>query len=329
MAKTLTASKTARAQEFAQKNLGRQLSQAELNAVAANYNGSNLQKSVNLVGALSPLVPNTPTSPVTPAVPDVDAYTAAAEKTAAANLANAQAAVAANRVNQVTPFGNVQYTQSGTDAQGNPIWTATQTLSPELQKAYGGIAGQVSGAYDQAFNPTNLPSYGINPGETYSDAIMRRLEPQQARQSKQLEAQLANQGIMPGSEAYNNAKQQMAQQQNDQLTSAVTGGMNVGLNANQQQFQQEATKYQMPMATLNQFRTGSQPSFVNPANQATVAGPDYLGAYTTAQNAELAKQNMQNAQSSNLQSGLFNLAGSVISNPSVISSAFNTVKSLF
>lgn len=327
MAQTLSASKTASAQKIAQSTFGRPLTSSELQTVAQNYNGSNLKTLVKVVGNL----PKTETPTTTPQAPTFDpsAYTAAAEATAKANLANAQAATAANRVNQITPFGNVQYTQSGTDAQGNPIWTATQTLSPELEQAYKGIAGNVSTAYNQAFNPTNLPSYGINPGENYTDAIMRRLQPIQARQSKQLDAQLANQGIMPGSEAYNNAKQQLAQQQNDQLTSAVTGGMNVGLNANQQQFQQEATKYQMPMATLNQFRTGAQPSFVNPAQQATVAGPDYLGAYTTAQNAALAQQNMQNAQSSNLQSGLFNLAGSVISNPSAVSSAFNTVKGWF
>ena len=62
---------------------------------------------------------------------------------------------------------------------------------------------------------SKLPSYGINPGETYSDAIMRRLAPQIAQESEMSDAQLANQGIAQGTEAYQNAKRQLAMNQND------------------------------------------------------------------------------------------------------------------
>jgi len=62
-----------------------------------------------------------------PAAPD---YTAAAQATAAGNLAAAQTATAANRVNQVTPYGTLNYDITGKDPYGNPTWTATQTLEP-------------------------------------------------------------------------------------------------------------------------------------------------------------------------------------------------------
>jgi hypothetical protein len=68
--------------------------------------------------------------PSAPAAPD---YAAAARETAAGNLAAAQAAAAANRVNQVTPYGNLNYTQTK-DADGNPVWTATTALSDVGQK---------------------------------------------------------------------------------------------------------------------------------------------------------------------------------------------------
>jgi hypothetical protein len=255
-----------------------------------------------------------------------DMYTQAAQASAASNMQNAQQAVAANRVNQVTPFGNVQYTQSGTDAQGNPIWTATQTLPQGLQGAYQGILGQVSNQYGQAFNP-QLPSVGINPGETYEAAIMRRLEPTQERQRKSLEVDLANQGIMPGSEAYNRAKTQLAQAQNDQLTSAVVGGFQTGLAANQNAFNQGLTSYQLPMATLNQLRTGAQPSYVSPSQQATTAGPDYLGAYTAQQNYNLGLQNAQAASNAGLTSGLFGLGSAALLNPTGVSQAYDTISS--
>ena len=70
-------------------------------------------------------------SPATPATPD---YTGAAQATAAGNLDAARAATAANRVNQVTPYGSLNYSVTGQDPYGNPTWTATQTLSPDQQQ---------------------------------------------------------------------------------------------------------------------------------------------------------------------------------------------------
>ena len=255
-------------------------------------------------------------------------YTQAAQASALSNLQNAQQAVTANRVNQTTPYGSLSYQQTGVDSQGNPIWSATQSLSPELQSTYQGLLGNLQAQSGQAFNP-NLPSVGINPGETYSDAIMRRLQPLQKQQAEGLDVQLANQGIMPGSEAYNRAKTQLSQQQNDQLTSAVVGGFNTGLAANQNAYNQELTKYQLPMATLNQFRAATSPNYVNPSQQATVAGPDYLGAYNAQQNYNIGLQNAQAAQNAGITSGLFGLGGAAIMNPSAVSNAYNTVSGWF
>ena len=72
-------------------------------------------------------------SPATPATPD---YTGAAQATASGNLDAARAATAANRVNQVTPYGNLTYAVTGQDPYGNPTWTSTTSLSPEQQQLY-------------------------------------------------------------------------------------------------------------------------------------------------------------------------------------------------
>jgi len=50
-------------------------------------------------------------APSAPAAPD---YTGAAQQTAAGNLEAARAAAAANRVNQITPYGSLVYSQQGT-----------------------------------------------------------------------------------------------------------------------------------------------------------------------------------------------------------------------
>jgi hypothetical protein len=263
-----------------------------------------------------------------PPAPD---YTAAAKETSSGNLESARATAAANRTNQVTPYGNLTYTANpGTDPYGNTLYTATQTLSPEQQKIYQQESQLNEGLMSTANKGLNyanemlsqpgvdmskLPSYGINPGETYSDAIMRRLAPQIAQESEMSDAQLANQGIAQGTEAYQNAKRQLAMSQNDRQLGAITSGMNVGLGANQQAFQQEAYNQMQPINVINALRSGSQvqnPSFANTPNQAQTAGADILGATQAGYNAQLANVNAQNAASGGFMSGLMGLGGAGI-----------------
>ena len=264
-------------------------------------------------------------APSAPAAPD---YTAAANATAAGNLAAAQAATAANRVNQVTPYGNLNYSQNGTDAQGNPTWTATTSLSDVGQQllnnqnqtslglgsAINSQLGNVQNTMSQPFNP-NLPQVGINAGQNYQDAAMSRLAPQLSQQRELLNNQLANQGIPVGSQAWQTAQMNQGQKENDLLAANTTQGFNTGLAANQNAFNQQMTQYNMQLNTLSSLRTGAQvqnPTFVNSANQATTAGPDLLGAASSQYNAALGNANMQNAAQSNLNSGLMGLAGAGI-----------------
>jgi hypothetical protein len=247
-----------------------------------------------------------------PATPD---YTGAANATAANNLKAAQVATAANRVNQYTPYGSLQYTQSGTDSQGNPMWSATQTPTEPLGSAINSNIGQIANQYGNQFNGGNLPSYGINPNQTYSDAIMQRLQPQQEMQQKQFDAQMANQGIPVGSEAYNNANRQLQQTLNDQRTSAIVGGMQTGLTANQQQYAQNLSNYQLPLTVGSQLKALGTPNYINPASQQTTAGADALSAAIGQYNANMGKYNAGQAANQNMTSGLFGLGGAALNSP--------------
>ena len=261
-------------------------------------------------GILSPITDTLFGAPQTVDTPD---YAGAAKQTAQGNLEAARAATAANRVNQVTPYGNLNYTQSGTDPYGNPMWTATQTMTPELQNITNASIGQLSSQYGNTpFTGGNLPSYGINPGQTYSDAIMSRLQPQMAMEQKSFDAQMANQGIPVGSEAYTNAARVFQQGQNDKLTSAVTGGMGVGLSANQQQYNQNLTNYQLPLNIASNIKAIATPGYVNPAQQATTAGADIMGAMGLANQNNQANANAANARANATMGGLFSLAGAGI-----------------
>ena len=114
-------------------------------------------------------------------------YIQAAQATTLGNLAGAQSATQANRINQNTPYGSLNYTQ-GVDQYGNPTWTANQQLSQPLQDL---TNTSLSGLQQSLQNPM----YGINPGETATNAIMRRLQPQMAQQAEQQASNLANQGL--------------------------------------------------------------------------------------------------------------------------------------
>lgn len=309
-----------------------------------------------------------------PPTPD---YTAAAKQTAQGNLEAARAAASANRVNQVTPYGTLTYSQNQTptfnqdaytaalnaynqarqsyqpqmDENGNIVnpmdfkapsyqdfmskpnpdegWVATTALSPEQQQLLdlqnatsiqlGGLQqkglGYVENMINKPFGTENIPQIGINAGEDYSAAIMRRLAPQLQMEQKSFDQKMVNQGIPVGSEAYNNAKRQFDMTQNDRLVAAQTGGIDVGLRANQQGFGQLGYMRNEPINTLNAIRSGSQvtnPTFQSVPQQATTQGADILGATQAGYNAQLGASNASNAASSANSSGLMALGGTAI-----------------
>jgi hypothetical protein len=265
-------------------------------------------------------------APSAPAAPN---YAGAAQATAQGNIDAARLATAANRVNQYTPYGSLEYTMSGEDKYGNPMWSATQKFSPEQQKLLD-IQNQLSLGVGQLgtkgleyvgqqlenpFDVSQLPSIGINPSEMYSDAIMRRLQPQMQQGRERLEQQLANQGIQLGSEAYDRAIRNFDQKQNDLLLGAQTQGLGVGLQARQQQLGELAYRRNEPLNVLSALRTGSQvtaPTYVNSAQQATTAGPDLLGAAGMQYNAQMGDFNAQQAAQANLNQGLFQMGAAAI-----------------
>lgn len=288
--------------------------------------------------------------------PDAPDYTAAAKATAQGNLESARAAVAANRVSQYTPYGSMVYSHTGSNPDNG--WSSTVTLSPQQQQLldqnnalnsglFAGANKTLGNAQGSFANPTvtgydvkmpgdfksGAPSTGFNPGQSYQDAIMTRLQPQIDRENQQLDAQLANQGIMPGSEAYNNAKTQLSQQHNDLLTSATVNGLQTGLAANQQAFNQNQSQYQTglqatgqgfqqgaynkmaPVNLINALRTGTQvqnPNFINAPQQATTSGPNYLGAAQAGYDANLNSYNARTGNQNAMMSGLFGLGGSLL-----------------
>jgi hypothetical protein len=361
------------------------------------------------MGAGSTFAQGANTNTANPFSGDTNPYLQAANATTLGNLAGAQVATQANRVNQNTPYANLNYTQN---ADGT--WTANQTLAQPLQSALGNISNNVANTTATPFSDANTQNQLLNtPSPQFQQAgqaqqaqgvgsaptlqtqiggtgtqgwdaatqmIMNRLQPQMAQQAESQKAALANQGIVPGTQAYDNAMRTFQQGQNDLLTSAQMQGANLqnqlfnqnlsagnftnsaltgqnamnlsntqlgnqaaqqnytnqlaglGLNnqyaqqgfanavtgqqannaALQNNYTQNLAAYNNPLQQLGAFQSGTTPGYVNPYSQAAVSGPDYLGAYTTSNAANIAAQNAANAKTANLQNGLFGLGSSAI-----------------
>lgn len=265
-------------------------------------------------------------APAAPAAPD---YTGAANATAAGNLDAAKAAADANRVNQVTPYGNLNYTQdmsqAGTNGQGG--WTATQTLAPAQQTllnqqnqasiGLGNLANQGVDYVANAMNNTpTLASIGqgaVAPGQTGYDSLMARYQPQIDQSNKSLEAQLANQGIAQGSEAYGNAMRTQQQGANDLMSQAAMTGANLDNQAQTQNLAVQTALQNQPVNMLNAVRTGSQvtnPTFTSVPQQATTSGADLSGAMGQQSQYNQGLYNSQVATTNANNSGTYGAIGS-------------------
>lgn len=225
-----------------------------------------------------------------------------------ANLDVARQLAALNRVNQVTPFGNLTYTKKGN------TYTATQTLDPlTLGAIQGGtrLSGNTFNAADQ-FLPTVQASLAdrFSVDDFKGDrarveaALADRLTPYLTRQQDALDQKLANQGVSLGSQAYKDAQDLFGQQKNDAYTQLI-------LQANGEQARQFQLAQAEQNQPLNQFLalkgnpqiTG--PSYTN-VPQTSLANTDVAGIYNAIYNSQLNAYN--NAQN-NAAAGKGNILG--------------------
>lgn len=223
----------------------------------------------------------------------------------------AEATNTSQRVNQVTPYGNLTYTPGtpgtpGSAAQdifvgsdpntgqaiyrhvdavaptaGTP-WTSQVTLTPQAQSALDSQLALSSGMGNLATSylpnvqqslskPFDMSSVQDVSDQAYG-AQTARLDPQWQQNQQQFDAKMSDQGIPVGSEAYDNANREFQQSKNDAYSQAR-------LTSDQlmpQTFQIANAAYSQPLNTLNAIRSGAQVQ--NPQFSPNGAGANILGA---------------------------------------------------
>lgn len=263
-------------------------------------------------------------APAAPAPPDPKETSAASTAT---NVGTAIANAMMGNVNQVTPNGNLNYNQTGNYTWNDPYtgksydiptFTATTSLTPAGQKLNDtNLVTQQNLAQTGADQSAFLHDYLGKPADLSNDAVSqslfdlgrKRLDPMFQNQQDQLQADLANKGIMIGSKAYDTAVTQQGQKENDAYNQLVLSGQN-------QAFQQATAARNQPINEITALLSGSQvsqPNFVN-TNMPTIPTTDTAGIINTNYNQQLQAANynanqtaQQNAMTQSILGGMFGL----------------------
>jgi hypothetical protein len=271
------------------------------------------------------------------APPQIDpAATARAQSAANRETATTQAQL--NMMNQYTPQGSLEYSQSGTWADGTPKYAATQTLTPNQQQIadYGeqgamgyGEAGNalltnIKGMLSQPVDMAQFgaaPTYDENFRNTQRQNMVQRAQPDWDQQRTALETRLANQGIGIGSQAYNDEMQRYQRGYNDFLLGADLNAGNAAAGeygrmqtARQNQINEAYLPRNQELNTLSALLSGSQvssPQFVS-TPQTQVAGVDTSAALGMNQQNALMQQQMAASQNNAMMGGLSDIGGAAL-----------------
>ena len=244
--------------------------------------------------------------------------------------------------NQVTPYGNLTYEQTGTasiDGRDIPRFTATQTLSPSQQAIYDKTTGLQSRALDTAGNVLGSVNNSVNTPLNYDglaqlpqdqtqlrndaySALTARSTEDLNRQTDMQKTQLANQGVAAGSEAYNNAMIPLERARVDASNQATINAGNIaGQNLQQGQtlrnqgIQERTSIRNQPLQdyqALQGFGGGvTQPTWATPT-QAQIPTTDVTSPQIAAYQGQVNAYNQDRSAGNAAMGGLFGLGGSAL-----------------
>ncbi len=296
--------------------------------------------------------------------PDPPDYAAAAERTAEGNQQMLDQQTRANRPNMYTPWGQQTWTESP-----NGQWSSTIQLSPDQQAALdaqmgltagrsgiaSGMLGRVANEYGQAPDYSQYTGYAdtpqgmtLDPSSRYydeaGDAVYgqfeRRMEPRFEQASAAMDAQLRNQGLRPGDQAYDYQMSQLMQGQDDARLQAMDQATRVagaeasrmyGMDADaerlrygqamdsagyqnqlrQAQIAEDMQRRGYSLNEINALLTGQQigmPQMPGFQRAGYTSGPNYMGAAQAQYQGALDQYSAQQAQLGGLMGGLAGIA---------------------
>lgn len=246
------------------------------------------------------------------APPPPDPYrTASAQSGANRDAAISGALI--NNYDEDSPFGSLRYKQTGfnyyTDSQGRrvavPKFHRSVSLSPDQQAIYDkkqaagknmadlavSQSAKLNQLLNKPFNPQKLPErVNMNTlNKDYSedrrrieDAMLSRYNRMHNQQASQMENKLLNQGLTPGSSAWNEQMDQLGRQQTDARMQAILAGGQEQSRLNQLDFQRANYQNQLRQQALSEaFALRNQPinEITALMSGAQLRAPQFAGAH--------------------------------------------------
>jgi hypothetical protein len=241
-----------------------------------------------------------------PPTPPDPAKTAAAQSQLNKDTAITQYGL--NATNQVTPYGNLSYTQNGTWPDGTPKFTATQSLSPGQQSLYDKDLSTQNKMADAAGSQIDKLGDTLGtPWDPNTDVAKKLvgmqhefLDPEWNTREEQMRSRLANQGITSGSDAYNTENRQFDDSRSRAYDQMYLDSYKTGLD-------QSLAERNQPFNEFASFRNGTQiqnPSFTN-TPQTNLSTPDLAGMTYQNYQGQVANQNAA-------MGGVFGLGGAAL-----------------
>ncbi len=235
------------------------------------------------------------------------------------------APAAASFVDQYNPYGSQTYRQIGTVRVANgpdqPRYAETTTMTPQQQQLFNQEQSLNSNlnqfAIDQTGQLRSLlgkpADFSHASGQQVQEALYGRnramLDPQFQQEEQHLNAQLAAQGVNPGSGAYDQAMNNYARRKQGAYEAARQDAITGGGAEQNRQVQQIIAQRDAPIneiaALLGTGGQVSMPQFDNGANAVAA------NATTQANQSAMAGYQANQQQQQATMGGLFGLAGNV------------------
>lgn len=231
-----------------------------------------------------------------------------------------------NSTNQVTPYGTLTYTQTGSttyrdpytgESYSIPTYTATTQLSPEQQRLYEQQTGIQSGLNTTAqglldnvggklTQPVDLSRAALDPyiRDNFADDFNKQWDTNYSN----LETRLANQGIKAGSAAYTKALDDFNTSRGNAydnfLGSMYSTAQNALLTERNQPLDELSMLLGQGRPTNPQFQSTPGGS-IGPTNTAGIINQDYQN--------QMENYNAQVAQNNAFMNGVTDIAGAALS----------------
>lgn len=246
----------------------------------------------------------------------------AAQQTAQGSQQAVNQQTQANRPNQSSPFASTQWTQ-GPGGQ----WQQNTQFNGPLGGLSDSLQQQAAQAMGQPFSLGGLPALtdgaaareqAIN--AAYGSATSR-LDPAFQQREQQLRTQLQQQGLAPGSEAYEQAVAGLGRERTDAYNQAMNSAIGQGTQAGQALFNQSLAGRQNALAEALRARGqafGELQGLQGLTQQQNFMGaglaqsPDYLGAAGLQGQQDWQRYAFDQQQLSDIIGGGAQLAGSLL-----------------